>query len=39
MYPLYPLNKTAAVINKDVINVYGRTKDVSVTVCQSKLGF
>jgi Zn-dependent M28 family amino/carboxypeptidase len=30
LHPLYPLNKTAAVINKDVLNVYGRTKDVSI---------
>jgi Zn-dependent M28 family amino/carboxypeptidase len=31
LHPLYPLNKTAAVINKDVLNVYGRTKDVTIT--------
>ncbi len=30
LHPLYPLKQTVAVINKDVINVYGRTKDVSV---------
>jgi Zn-dependent M28 family amino/carboxypeptidase len=30
LHPLYPLNKTAAVINKDVINVYGRTKDLTI---------
>jgi Zn-dependent M28 family amino/carboxypeptidase len=30
LHPLYPLKKTAAVINKDVINVYGRTKDLTI---------
>src|SRR5579871_964917 len=31
LHPLYPLKKTAAVINKDVLNVYGRTKDITIT--------
>jgi Zn-dependent M28 family amino/carboxypeptidase len=30
LHPLYPLEKTAAVINKDGMNMYGRTRDVSV---------
>ena len=29
--PLYPLKKTAAVINMDALNVNGRTKDLTVT--------
>jgi Zn-dependent M28 family amino/carboxypeptidase len=29
--PLYPLAKTLAVLNMDSLNVYGRTKDVTIT--------
>jgi Zn-dependent M28 family amino/carboxypeptidase len=29
--PIYPLAKTVAVINMDVLNVHGRTKDLTVT--------
>jgi len=29
--PLYPLSKTLAVINIDSLNIYGRTKDLTVT--------
>lgn len=29
--PLYPLNKTVAVINMDVLNVFGKTKDMSIS--------
>lgn len=28
--PIYPLNKTLAVVNMDGLNIYGRTKDLSV---------
>jgi Zn-dependent M28 family amino/carboxypeptidase len=28
--PIYPLNKTAAVINLDTLNVHGRTKDLTL---------
>jgi Zn-dependent M28 family amino/carboxypeptidase len=30
-HPIYPLNKTVANLNIDVINSYGRTKDVSIS--------
>lgn len=30
-HPLYPLNKTVAVLNMDGINAYGKRKDVSIT--------
>lgn len=29
--PLYPLNKTIAVINMDVLNVFGKTKDMNIS--------
>jgi Zn-dependent M28 family amino/carboxypeptidase len=29
--PLYPLEKTIGVVNMDALNVYGRTKDITVT--------
>ncbi|HCT30893.1 MAG TPA: peptidase M28, partial [Bacteroidales bacterium] len=29
--PLYPLNKTIAVINMDVLNVFGKTKDMIIS--------
>jgi Zn-dependent M28 family amino/carboxypeptidase len=28
--PIYPLNKTLAVVNMDALNIYGRTKDLTV---------
>jgi Zn-dependent M28 family amino/carboxypeptidase len=28
--PIYPLNKTVAVINMDVLNIFGRTKDMTI---------
>ena len=28
--PIYPLNKTAAVINMDAINIFGKTKDMTI---------
>jgi Zn-dependent M28 family amino/carboxypeptidase len=28
--PIYPLNKTVAVINMDALNIYGKTKDLTV---------
>ena len=30
-HPIYPINKTVAEINMDVINAYGKTKDVVIT--------
>jgi Zn-dependent M28 family amino/carboxypeptidase len=30
-HPIYPLAKTAAVINMDALNVHGRTRDVTIT--------
>jgi Zn-dependent M28 family amino/carboxypeptidase len=30
MTPIYPLNKTAAVINVDTLNVHGRTRDLTL---------
>jgi len=30
-HPVYPLNKTVAEMNMDVINAYGKTKDVVIT--------
>lgn len=33
--PIYPLNKTVAVINMDALNIFGKTKDMSI----SGLGF
>ena len=36
--PLFPLNKTVAIINMDVMNVWGRTKDiVSIALGHSEL--
>ncbi|MCU0251697.1 MAG: M28 family metallopeptidase [Vicinamibacterales bacterium] len=29
-HPIYPLNKTLAVVNMDGLNIYGRTKDLTV---------
>lgn len=29
-HPIYPLNKTVAVVNMDSLNIYGRTKDLTV---------
>ena len=29
-HPVYPLNKTLAVVNMDGLNIYGRTKDLTV---------
>lgn len=29
--PIYPLNKTIAVINMDVLNVFGKTKDMTIS--------
>ena len=29
--PLYPLDKTVGVVNMDALNVYGRTRDITVT--------
>jgi Zn-dependent M28 family amino/carboxypeptidase len=29
--PLYPLAKTIAVVNMDALNVYGKTKDITIT--------
>lgn len=29
-HPLFPLNKTVAVINMDALNIFGRTKDMTV---------
>jgi Zn-dependent M28 family amino/carboxypeptidase len=29
-HPAYPLNRTAAVINMDALNIYGKTRDLSV---------
>jgi Zn-dependent M28 family amino/carboxypeptidase len=29
--PLYPLDKTIGVVNMDALNVYGKTKDITVT--------
>ncbi len=29
-HPIYPLNKTAAVINMDSLNIYGRMKDIRI---------
>ncbi len=29
-HPMYPLNKTLAVVNMDGLNIYGRTKDLTV---------
>jgi len=28
--PIYPLNKTVAVINMDVLNIFGKTKDMTI---------
>jgi Zn-dependent M28 family amino/carboxypeptidase len=30
-HPVYPLNKTVAVINMDALNVYDKTKDISIS--------
>ncbi len=30
-HPLYPLNKTVSVINMDALNIFGRTKDMTIT--------
>lgn len=30
-HPIYPLTKTAAVINMDALNIYGRMKDIRIT--------
>ncbi|MHB8930975.1 MAG: M28 family metallopeptidase, partial [Melioribacteraceae bacterium] len=30
-HPLFPLNKTAAVINLDALNIFGKTKDITLT--------
>jgi Zn-dependent M28 family amino/carboxypeptidase len=30
-HPIYPLSKTLATINMDALNVYGKTKDVTIT--------
>ncbi len=29
-HPIFPLNKTAAVINMDALNIFGRTKDITL---------
>ncbi len=29
--PLYPLEKTAGVVNMDALNVYGKTRDITIT--------
>ncbi|RPH33855.1 MAG: M28 family peptidase [Bacteroidales bacterium] len=29
--PIYPLNKTVAVINMDALNIFGKTKDMSIS--------
>jgi len=29
--PIYPLNKTVAVINMDVLNIFGKTKDMNIS--------
>jgi Zn-dependent M28 family amino/carboxypeptidase len=29
--PLYPLDKTVGVVNMDALNVYGKTKDITIT--------
>jgi Zn-dependent M28 family amino/carboxypeptidase len=29
-HPIYPLNKTLAIVNMDGLNIYGRTKDLTV---------
>jgi Zn-dependent M28 family amino/carboxypeptidase len=30
-HPIYPLSKTLAVINMDALNVYGKTRDITIT--------
>ena len=30
-HPLFPLNKTVSVINMDALNIFGRTKDMTIT--------
>jgi Zn-dependent M28 family amino/carboxypeptidase len=30
-HPIYPLSKTIAVINMDALNVYGKTKDITIS--------